>query len=308
VRRCPICGAVGGTVARRDVRDYVTGETFAIVRCPSCDFAWTDPQPASLDRYYPARYRGYNPLAALLLRIAYRRRVGGWLRQLPSAGRVLEIGTGRGWMLAAFRERGWEAVGTERTPDAAAEAARASGAKVVAVEIDALDEGLFDLIVMFHVLEHVTDPMTVLRAAAARLRPGGALVLGLPNLASWQSRSTRRHWMHLDVPRHLGHYSPRSIRDALDRAGFDLAGIDFTSYEHDPLGWTQSALDALGFEQGVVLKRLVGLRERRGPLVATAAAFLLAVPLTIAGAVLAVASWPAGGGAVMQVWARRRGG
>jgi hypothetical protein len=133
-------------------------------------------------------------------------------------------------------------------------------------------------------------------------------VLGLPNIASWPARATGRNWMHLDTPRHLGHFSPASIENALGRAGFDVASIDFRSYEHDALGWTQSALDALGFEKGLILKRLIGLRGRRGPLIATLVGLALAVPLTIAGGILAVASWQAKAGAVMQVWAVRRDG
>lgn len=304
---CIVCGAVEAPSAIEGVPDYVTGERFRLVRCRRCGFGRTEPVPASLDRYYPQRYRRFNPLAARVLRWSYRRRIDGWLARLPRTGRALEIGAGSGWMLRALRERGWEAVGTERTAETAQTAAETSGGTVHAADLDTLaDEQPFDLIVMFHVLEHLEDPIGTLRSAAARLRPGGALVLGLPNIASWQSRATGRHWMHLDVPRHLCHFSPETMRIALAKTGFDLVNIDFRSYEHDPLGWTQSLLDAIGFEQGVVLKRLIGLSERRGSGVATALAFGLAVPLTIVGFALAVVSWQARAGAVMQVWAVRR--
>ena len=303
---CPVCGAADSRTID-GVSDYVTGERFRVVRCARCSFGRTEPVPPSLDRYYPRRYRSYNPLAAWFLAWSYRRRVDGWLTRLPPSGRALEIGTGRGWMLRALRERGWEAIGTERTADAARAASEASGAPVYAADLDTLsDERPFDLVVMFHVLEHLEDPIATLRSAAARLRPGGTLVLGLPNMASWQSRATGRHWMHLDVPRHLGHFAPEAMGQALAATGFDLVDIDFRSYEHDPLGWTQSTLDALGFEQGVILKRLIGLRERRGGIVPTVIAFALAVPLTAAGFALALLSWQARAGAVMQVWAVRR--
>ena len=303
---CPVCGAADSRTID-GVSDYVTGERFRVVQCSRCSFGSTDPVPPSLDRYYPRHYRSFNPLAAWFLRRSYRRRVDGWLGRLPPTGRALEIGTCRGWMLRALRERGWEAIGTERTADAARAASEASGAPVYAADLDTLsDERPFDLVVMFHVLEHLEDPIATLRSAAARLRPGGTLVLGLPNIASWQSRAMGRHWMHLDVPRHLGHFSPEAMRQALAATGFDLVGIDFRSYEHDPLGWTQSTLDALGFEQGVILKRLIGLRERRGRTVPTLIAFALAVPLTVAGFALALLSWQARAGAVMQIWAVRR--
>lgn len=303
---CPVCGAADSRTID-GVSDYVTGELFHIVQCARCSFGRTEPVPTSLDRYYPRHYRNFNPLAARFLRWSYRRRVDRWLARLPRTGRALEIGTGRGWMLRALRERGWEAIGTERTADAAHAASEASGAPVYAADVDTLsDERPFDLVVMFHVLEHLEDPIATLRSAAARLRPGGTLILGLPNIASWQSRAMGRHWMHLDVPRHLGHFSPEAMRQALAATGFDLVDLDFRSYEHDPLGWTQSTLDALGFEQGVILKRLIGLRERRGGIIPTVIAFALAVPLTVAGFALALLSWRAEAGAVMQVWAVRR--
>jgi SAM-dependent methyltransferase len=266
----------------------------------------TDPVPASLDRYYPKRYRRFNAVGAFALRRLYQRRVDGWLTLLPPQGLALEIGAGTGWMLGALRERGWHAVGTERTVDAAAVARSVSGAPMFVGEIDAIRPApMLDLAIMFHVLEHLADPLAALRAIAARLRPGGALVLGLPNIASWQAGYAGRHWMHLDVPRHLCHFTPEAVELALKATGFRVAQIGFTSFEHDPLGWVQSTLDRLGFEQGFLLKRLVGMRERRSGRLATAAAFGVALTLGAISIPLAAASWRAGAGAVMQVWAVR---
>jgi SAM-dependent methyltransferase len=304
---CGACGAAGPPRIHRDVRDYVTGDSFELVQCRSCGFATTEPVPASLDRYYPPRYRGFNAVAAFVLRRLYARRADAWLARLPPRGFALDVGSGPGWMIGALRARGWRAIGTERSADAAARTRASTGAPMFVGDLDALREGpILDLVVMFHVLEHLADPFATLRGVAARLGPGGVLVLGLPNLASWQARIAGRHWMHLDVPRHLCHFTPTAIERALDTAGFRICSIDYRSIEHDPLGWVQSALDGLGFEQGLLLKRLIGMRERRSGALATVAALLLAAPLGAAAVVLALASWPARAGAVMQVWAVRR--
>jgi SAM-dependent methyltransferase len=303
---CAVCGATDAPRIERGVRDYVTGDSFLVVQCRRCGFATTDGAPASLDRYYPPRYRRFNALAAFALRRLYLRRVDGWRRRLPSAGLALEIGSGTGWMLAALRARGWRAAGSERSAHAARAAHAVGGVPMFVGGLDAVrPEPVLDLVIMFHVLEHLADPLAELRAAAARLRPGGALVLGLPNIASWQARYAGRHWMHLDVPRHLCHFTPDAIERALVASGFRTVDIDFRSLEHDPLGWVQSTLDRLGFEQGLVLKRLTGIRERRAGPLATAAALALAAPLGVIGFVLAVVSWRARAGAVMQVWAVR---
>jgi SAM-dependent methyltransferase len=289
----------------RRVRDYVTGDSFEIVHCPRCGFATTDPTPESLERYYPARYRRFNALAEFVLHRLYLRRVDGWLRRLPSSGLALEIGAGTGWMLRALRERGWRAVGNERSLEAAAAARRASGAPVFIGDLGAVREGaVLDLVIMFHVLEHLADPCSELRMLAARVRPGATLVLGLPNIASWQARFSRGNWMHLDVPRHLSHFTPDAIERALNASGFRMTHIDFRSYEHDPFGWVQSTLDRLGFEQGILIKRLTGMKRRSGP-VATLAALLIAAPLGVIAVPVALASWRARAGAVMEVWAVR---
>ena len=307
--QCVVCGADGPFRIVPNVRDYVTGVRFRLVQCRRCMYTVTDPIPASLEEYYPQRYRRFNVVAALVLRRLYQRRVDAWLKRLPVTGRALELGSGTGWMLRALAERGWQALGTERTVAGARIAAEAAGVPVYVGDLEALSPApVLDLIVMFHVLEHLADPLTVLASAASRLRPGGVLILGLPNIASWQSRANGRHWMHLDVPRHLCHFSPQAIRLALAANGLRLTRLDFRSYEHDPLGWTQSTLDKLGFEQCLILKRLIGLREKRGSAGKTIAGLALAVPLTVIGFLLALLSWRAGAGAVMEVWAVREAG
>jgi SAM-dependent methyltransferase len=291
------------------VRDYVTGERFQLVQCRRCGFAMTDPVPISLDRYYPPRYRRFNAVAALVLRRLYLRRVDGWLARLPTTGVALELGSGTGWMLRALRKRGWLAVGSERTVPAAAIARDAAGVPMFVGDLDAIrDAPVLDLVVMFHVLEHLADPMTALAAIARRVKPGGTLILGVPNIASWQARVVGSRWMHLDAPRHLSHFSPDAIERALQASGFRMARLDFKSFEHDPVGWVQGGLDRLGFEQGLLVKLLARMPERRSGAVASLAALVLAVPLGALGLAIAVASWNARAGAVMEIWAVRDGG
>jgi len=269
----------------------------------------TDPVPISLDRYYPPRYRRFNALAAFVLRRLYLRRVDGWLARIPKSGVALELGSGTGWMLRALRERGWLAVGSERTVTAAVAAREGVGVPMFVGDLDAIRDGpVLDLVIMFHVLEHLADPVAALHALGRRVKPGGTLILGIPNIASWQARAVGSRWMHLDAPRHLCHFSPDAIERALDASGFRMAHLDFRSFEHDPFGWVQGGLDRLGFEQGLLVKLLARMQERRSGLPATLAAVVLAVPLGVLGLALAMASWRAGAGAVMEVWAVRKEG
>ena len=303
---CVVCGAVARPRVRPDARDYVTGERFQLVQCRRCGFAMTDPVPISLDRYYPPRYRRFNAVAAFVLRRLYLRRVDGWLARLPTSGVALELGSGTGWMLRALRERGWLAIGSERTVAVAAAARDAAGVPMFVGDLDAIrDAPVLDLVVMFHVLEHLADPVAALRAIARRVKTGGTLIIGVPNIAGWQARVVGSRWMHLDVPRHLVHFSPEALDRALGAAGFRVARVNFQSFEHDPVGWVQGGLDRLGFEQGLLVKVLARMPERRSGALASFAAMVLAIPLGVLGLVLAVASWRASAGAVMEVWAVR---
>jgi SAM-dependent methyltransferase len=266
----------------------------------------TDPVPISLDRYYPPRYRRFNPLAVFVLRRLYLRRVDRWVKRLPARGLALELGSGTGWMLRALRERGWLAVGSERTVAVAAAARDAAGVPMFVGDLAAIrDAPVLDLVIMFHVLEHLADPFAALDEIARRVKPGGTLILGIPNIASWQARFAGSRWMHLDVPRHLSHFSPDAIGRALAASGFRTSHLDFRSFEHDPFGWVQSSLDRLGFEQGLLVKVVTRMGDRRSGLLATFAAVVLAIPLGALGLAVALASWRAGAGAVMEVWAVR---
>jgi SAM-dependent methyltransferase len=259
-----------------------------------------------MDPYYPPRYRRFNAIAAFVLRRLYLRRVARWHARLGTPGIALELGSGTGWMLRALRDRGWAAVGSERTVEAAAAARDAARAPMFVGDLAAIrHEPILDLVVMFHVLEHLPDPLAALRDIAGRVKPGGTIILGVPNIASWQARFAGRSWMHLEVPRHLGHFSPEAIERALEASGFRLVRIDFQSFEHDPFGWVQSTLDRLGFEQSVLVKLLARMRDRRSDVLTTLVAVILAIPLGVIGLVLAVASWRAAAGAVMEVWAVR---
>ena len=303
---CVVCGTFGPPRIQRGVCDYVTGEYFQILRCRRCGFGLTDPVPISMDRYYPPRYRRFNSLAAFVLHRLYLRRVGGWHGRLARVGVALELGSGTGWMLRALRERGWMAVGSERTVAAAVAARDAAGAPMFVGDLTAIrEEPVLDLVVMFHVLEHLADPQAALAAVARRVKPGGTLILGIPNIASWQSRFAGPNWMHLEVPRHLCHFSPDAIERALGAAGFRMTRIDFQSFEQDPFGWVQSTLDRLGFEQSLLVKMLARMPYRRSDVLTTLVAVILAIPLGVLGMLLAVASWRAGAGAVMEVWAVR---
>ncbi len=259
-----------------------------------------------MDRYYPTAYREYRTVARAPLRALYRHRAKTWTRSFARKGLALEIGCGAGWMLRALRSQGWRVVGVERTVSAVRAATSGDHVPVFVGELDAIrSEPRFDLVLLFHVLEHLSDPLAVLRRCFEILRPGGRLIVAVPNFESWQARLFRGAWFHLDVPRHLMHFSPRSITRLLETVGVKVEAVRYASWGHDPYGWVQSLLNQLGFRQNLLTRWLMGLdlgmlANARGLAMLLGAAVLFVPCLG-----LAIASWLARSGAIMEVCASK---
>lgn len=270
-------------------RDYVTGHAFEVRRCARCGLALTAPRPDDPAAYYPQGYyrpqgaRRFPSLVEALQGALYAGRARAVERLAGGPGAVLDIGCGPGLLLQAFRRRGWRAHGTELS-EASAAYARALG---LDVHVGTPASGpwpadSFDAVVLWHALEHWPEPQAALAQAAHLLRPGGALLVGVPNFGSLEARVARDRWFHLDVPRHLAHFTPGVLRAALRAEGLEPRRTSFVAPEFDTFSFVQSALNLLGLRQNALYNLLRGRRARvlgaRAPL-AEAASLLLAAPL-----------------------------
>jgi hypothetical protein len=152
------------------------------------------------------------------------------------------------------------------------------------------------------VLEHLDDPGRALSLIAAWLRPGGAVLVGVPNLASWQARLGGQRWYHLDVPRHRVHFTPRGVDALLRRSGFEPVSVTHLLLEHNPFGMWQSLVNRLTRNPSY----LYNLLKRNAPmsardLIVTAAA----LPLVPVAGLLELAAGLARRGGTIAVLARR---
>jgi SAM-dependent methyltransferase len=296
-----VCAARGDRAIYPDVLDPITFDHFRVGECLHCGTAYTVPRPSNLDRYYPPVYRDYGRFVTRILGLLYDARVSRWARLKAEGGSVLEVGCGPGLMLAAFRRRGWRVLGIERNEKVGESARQSLGLDIVALPVEALPkDARFDLIVMFQVLEHIADPVALLRECAKRLAPGGRLIINVPNFSSWQARFARAKWFHLDPPRHLVHYTPRTLSTTLERAGLQLVSLSFASPEHDPYGWVESTISHLTGRQNALTRFLMGL----DPLDLTVLlSFVLGALLVVPALMLAGVSWIAKEGALMEATA-----
>jgi 2-polyprenyl-3-methyl-5-hydroxy-6-metoxy-1,4-benzoquinol methylase len=136
-------------------------------------------------------------------------------------GKMLELGSGTGERLIGFRNLGWQVEGHDLDPVAADFAAQKTGVQMHVGPIDDLAfKNEFDLIVMFHVLEHVLDPEASLRHIHQMLKPGGTLAVCVPNGESYTFSEFGKHWLHLDPPRHTFIFRTSNVRAFAERAGF----------------------------------------------------------------------------------------
>jgi SAM-dependent methyltransferase len=205
--------------------------------CSACGSGRTFPVVTAeeIGRFYPEVYNAYvlpenaalRWLATGLFRWRYwrslRRQPLGILRRL-SPGRLLDVGAGRGDLGVVLGAYGWEVTGLEPSAGACEEGRR-RGVRMVqgtlgSVDADDLGSG-YDAVVFRHALEHVAEPKEDLGRARSLLRPGGLLLIALPNFGSWQSRKFGSAWFHLDLPRHRSHFTPAGLEHLLRDNGFE---------------------------------------------------------------------------------------
>jgi len=158
---------------------------------------------------------------------------------------VLDVGCGRGFTLRFLAEAGYRATGVELSPSAAAHARDALGLDIRTGDFlsQPFAPDQFEVVIFWHSLEHIADPLAALDRAKEILKPGGLLVVAVPNFASIQARTSGREWFHLDVPRHYVHFSIRGLKNALKERGFRIVSTAHFSMEQNPYGWIQSLLN-----------------------------------------------------------------
>jgi SAM-dependent methyltransferase len=179
-------------------------------------------------------------------------------------GPVLDVGCGRGLMLGYLRELGYEPHGVEFS-ETAAWHARHTLKIPVAVEdfVKAPHErDRYNAIIFWHSLEHFSNPVAAIARAYEALKPGGLLVVAVPNYDSWQARAFGRWWFHLDVPRHYFHFGARSLEAILARHRFRMVQLDHFSFEQNPYGILQSLYNALGFRFNLLYSLLKNTSAR----------------------------------------------
>lgn len=315
MKACRGCGA-GGAQA---FAAKGTGTTpFQVARCLSCGLGWTDPAlpDSEIGAWYPQTYYGsgnvrFHPQLERLIRV-FRRRRASVIRRRAEPGPVLDVGCGRGYMLRTLRELGFTPHGVELSEHSAWHAAHKLHIPVHVGPLDAAPyaPSSFTAVIFWHTLEHFTDPFAMLAKANALLKPGGLLVVAVPNSESLQAAVSGPDWFHLDVPRHYWHFGASALRSALEKNGFEVVQEDHFSFEQNPYGWLQSLLNMVTPRFNFLYDWLKSKSARSAPLRKNPGQALLtlclAVPLAPLSVLLTVLEAALRRGGSVEVYAVKR--
>lgn len=191
-----------------------------LAQCGQCGLVYADREPtqAELDELY-SNYPTWTELASVT-RDRYHELLEAF-EAFRRTGRLIDVGSGSGFFLDVAVEHGWEAHGTEYDPVMVARCAlRGLHMQQGPLATSNYPVASFDVLTCFEVLEHLVFPQEELERFAELIRPGGLLYLTTPNFNSISRRLVKQRWSVLNYPEHLNYFTPRSLRQALKRAGF----------------------------------------------------------------------------------------
>ncbi len=310
---CPLCGGlVGpGSLPVRENSDGPIDGDFAVRACARCGLWFTDPQPVGADLAGAYSTGVYKQSGGRALRVVQRvLAVQDWLRlrriaRFRAPGLLLDVGCGKGRFLDSARRAGWTVVGVDPVLGQVATARARYSVPVCVGDATSLpfEAGTFDVATAWHCLEHSESPLALLGEVVRVLKPGGLLVVEVPNSASWQARIGEAGWFHFDVPRHLFHFSPRSLSYALAEVGLRSVDLSTFGLEASFYGMLQSILNRAGQPPNWLFRWLK--RSQPSSIGEGVSRLAVASVYLLPSALLEAAAIRAGAGGVLQSVSRK---
>ncbi len=222
INNCPICNSSQTKLFLVCKDNTVSRETFNIVECISCGFKFTNPRPEAekLGAYYKSEEyvahsntnKGFiNSVYQLVRKYTLLKKLK-LISEFYKTGKILDIGCGTGEFLKTFNDAKWDTLGIEPSADVRKIVIENNGLDVRdEEEIKNLETESFDVITMWHVLEHVPQLNDRIEDLKRLLKPKGILVIAVPNCNSLDAKIYAENWAAFDVPRHLYHFNPNDV-------------------------------------------------------------------------------------------------
>jgi SAM-dependent methyltransferase len=227
---CPICGKVGARprLAAPD-RFHGRKEKYTLLRCAGCSLVWLDnpPKPEEMHLHYTEAYDRLISASGEDSPVRWRHRNAA-LAPYMQSGALLDLGCSSGAFLQSLDSKKWSLYGIEMSAESAKKAEEKTGAQIFVGNI--LDAQFppesFDVITCFDVLEHLYEPTKIMAKVAEWLKPGGIFYVLIPNIDSAEGRVFGSYWHGLELPRHLFHYCPASLKFLAESVGLKAVSIE----------------------------------------------------------------------------------
>ncbi|MTI19966.1 class I SAM-dependent methyltransferase [Fulvivirga sp. RKSG066] len=231
---CPVCDS-GQLINIIICKDHtVSKEDFVIVKCDACSFHFTNPRPSSdqLGKYYESEeYISHQDKGNSLINQVYKIARNFTLKGKKSLvskyytqGNILDIGCGTGHFLNVFNTKHWKTYGIEPN-----QTAREQAQLRVSNTFESIDDlpssAKFDIITMWHVLEHVPDLNDFLKKVNTYLSKKGVFIVAVPNMNSLDAKIYKSHWAAYDVPRHLSHFTQPTLKKLMLKHSLKVVDI-----------------------------------------------------------------------------------
>jgi SAM-dependent methyltransferase len=245
-RACDLCGSV-------TVRELYTAKDrlrntdlpFKIAECCGCGVWRTLPEMSAVElaSFYPDHYWGSGGPSQKWSESSQSDKTRFLTRCGLARGSILDVGCGSGFFLRALNPAKWQRFGVETSEPAARAAENVIGRGHVfagTLTRSGWADSTFDVVTFWSALEHTNEPLANLREARRTIKPGGSLIVQVPNAGSYQARFFGGDWFSLDAPRHRYHFTLTLLDRLLAETGFEVYRVTYFSKAHNSHALRQS--------------------------------------------------------------------
>jgi 2-polyprenyl-3-methyl-5-hydroxy-6-metoxy-1,4-benzoquinol methylase len=235
--KCPWCGSEKAQINLWLKDEFLSKEDFHICECLNCGLSYTMPRPnkEKIGEYYKSEEyyshqenkKGFIPRLYESVKKVNLKHKYNLATQGLNVGKMLDIGCGVGDFLHTAEEHGWTCTGVEPSEDAKAIAKTKTKANIINSEdMEKIPDATFDLITMWHVLEHVDDLKWQIEQLHRLTKTKGRIVIAVPNYKSYDAQYYKELWAAYDVPRHLSHFNKNVLTKIFKSKNLELVQTD----------------------------------------------------------------------------------
>ncbi|MCD7971682.1 MAG: class I SAM-dependent methyltransferase [Candidatus Azobacteroides sp.] len=236
IEKCSVCGCTKFSEKFVCEDYFVSHEKFPVCICTSCSFNFTQqiPDSTEIEKYYKTEeYVSHSNTKKGIINTLYHQvrkrmllRKASIAESYSSEGTLLDVGCGTGYFAVSMKERGWKVYGIEPATDAADFARNHFNLHIYpSLFTEEFTEKQFNIITLWHVLEHLPDPNESIKRLYNLLADNGTLIIAIPNVTSVDAKKYKKYWAAYDVPRHIWHFSPGTFKLLVGQHGFNVKEI-----------------------------------------------------------------------------------